>query len=87
MSAREGEAEKVHFRADRFHQSNGQWYYLTRDGVQHGPYATREDAAMELKFYLQKIGVYERGPYKSDIEKVTEYNRQFGAIEPPFSDR
>lgn len=84
MSGREGEADKVHFRAERFQQSNGQWFYLTREGVQSGPYATREDAARELKFYLQKIGVFEKALDASDSERIAETNRSYGAIETDF---
>ena len=32
MSGRAGEPDKVHFRAERFEFSNGQWFYLTREG-------------------------------------------------------
>ena len=84
MSGRAGEPDKVHFRAERFEFSNGQWFYLTREGIQHGPYASREEAEKELKFYLQKIGVYETHPDRSDPEAVAEENRKYGAIDDNY---
>ena len=84
MTGRIGESDEVHFRGERFAQSNGMWFYLTREGIQHGPYATREDADRELKFYLRKIGSYEHGAEKSDPEAVAEENRKYGAVKEKF---
>jgi len=33
-----------HFRSDRFVFANGQWYFTTREGMDVGPFATRDDA-------------------------------------------
>ncbi|MFT5482649.1 MAG: hypothetical protein ACI9GW_001300 [Halieaceae bacterium] len=84
MSGRSGEDDKMHFRSTRFEQSNGQWYYLTRGGVQHGPYANREAAERELKFFLREIGNYEERPGRDDFEAIEEKNRKYGALEDKY---
>jgi len=47
--------EKVHFNTDRFFQQNGEWFYLTRDGVERGPFVDKEDAAGDLILYLRAL--------------------------------
>jgi hypothetical protein len=49
MSPRLGENELFFFRSSRYHMSNGQWYYVTRGGREHGPFATRELAEAEVR--------------------------------------
>lgn len=44
--------KKVYFQMDRFVQQNGEWYYDTRDGVQRGPFKSRENAEADLVFYI-----------------------------------
>ncbi len=42
-------------RNDRvFHNKNG-WYFATREGLDLGPYPTRESAENEVEFYLKSI--------------------------------
>jgi hypothetical protein len=43
---------KVYFRADRFHRSDGEWYFLTREGINVGPFESKERAEGELANYL-----------------------------------
>jgi hypothetical protein len=33
-----------HLRSDRFVLANGEWYFTTREGMDVGPFATRDDA-------------------------------------------
>ena len=42
----------VHFQMDRFVQQNGEWYYLTREGEERGPFESKEDAEGDLIFYI-----------------------------------
>lgn len=44
--------QKVYFRSDRFHRSNGYWYFLTRGGINVGPFETKQRAEAELANYL-----------------------------------
>ena len=45
--------EKVHFQMDRIAQQNGVWFYMTREGVQRGPFESREDAEDDLSEYIR----------------------------------
>ena len=44
--------DKVHFQMDRFVQQNGEWFYVTRDGEERGPFKSRSDAEGDLVFYI-----------------------------------
>jgi hypothetical protein len=41
------------FRTDRFFQESGQWYFMTRELTQEGPFEFRENAEAYLKRYIQ----------------------------------
>jgi len=45
--------EAVHFQMDRLVQQNGEWYYITREGEERGPFESREDAEGDLIFYIR----------------------------------
>lgn len=47
--------EKTHFQMDRFIQQNGQWYYMTREGEERGPFDTKADAKGDLILHLRKL--------------------------------
>lgn len=44
--------DKVHFQVDRFVQQNGEWFYVTRDGEERGPFKNKSDAEADLVFYI-----------------------------------
>ncbi len=44
------------FRTDRFFQSEGEWYFMTREGSVEGPFESRRDAANRLATYLAIFG-------------------------------
>ena len=49
---------KAFFGSDRYFESNGQWYFSTRETVEQGPYITRETATTELISYLKaQVGI------------------------------
>jgi len=51
---RQGDADvSIHFRAHRIHCINGSWYFLTREGGNIGPFATREEAETYLSEFLK----------------------------------
>ena len=45
--------ESVHFQMDRLVQQNGEWYYMTREGEERGPFESREEAEADLIFYIR----------------------------------
>ena len=44
--------EKMHFQTDRFVLQNGEWYYLTREGGERGPFESKEDARGDMMLYI-----------------------------------
>jgi len=44
--------KSVHFQMDRFVQQNGEWFYMTREGEERGPFESKEDAEGDLIFYI-----------------------------------
>lgn len=59
IAYRAGEKPRARFRsADRCFQMNGQWYFATREGINVGPYKTREAtdlAATKLASLLRRV--------------------------------
>jgi len=53
MDYRDGEITNTHFRAERFFCISGLWYFSTRENLQVGPFAQRDDAELELMFFLR----------------------------------
>ena len=45
--------QKVRFRANRFHNSNGYWYFVSREGINVGPFESKKGAETELGNYLE----------------------------------
>lgn len=61
MHYRIGEEVSEHCRADRFFCISGQWYFATRENLQVGPFTQKEEAEIELMFYLRHLnegGIY-----------------------------
>lgn len=51
MMVRESEPMKGWFRCDRFIQSGRQWYYMTREATQIGPFNSKNEAERDLYWY------------------------------------
>ncbi len=49
----DGENEKLHFQMDRLVQQNGEWFYMTREGEEKGPFESRQDAEGDLAVYIR----------------------------------
>lgn len=49
----DGENEKMHFQMNRFVQQNGEWFYVTREGEQRGPFDSKDDAEGDLIAYIR----------------------------------
>jgi len=45
--------DKVHFQMDRLIQQNGEWFYMTREGDERGPFKTKEDAGDDIVAYIK----------------------------------
>ncbi len=55
MRKNDNEKNEIFFRSsDRFVRVDGQWWFTTRDGDQ-GPFATRENAVLALKRYVDGV--------------------------------
>ncbi|MCG6939129.1 MAG: DUF6316 family protein [Gammaproteobacteria bacterium] len=48
----DSDATRFVFQTDRFVQQNGEWFYMTRDGLQRGPFKSREEAEGDLIFFI-----------------------------------
>lgn len=55
MAVRAGEEEKNWFRCDRMLHVNDQWYFVTREMTQEGPFGSKREAELELNLYIRHI--------------------------------
>jgi hypothetical protein len=53
--SRNGERPGSHFRSGRCIQVNGDWYIATREGIEVGPYKTRERAETAAAQLAKKL--------------------------------
>ena len=44
--------EKIHFQTGRSAQQNSEWFYMTRAGMQRGPFRRKEDAEGDLTAFI-----------------------------------
>lgn len=69
MQCRMGETATESFRAPRYFCISGEWYFSSRENLQVGPFASRDDAELELLIFLRHVdegGIYANGyPHKS----------------------
>lgn len=47
--------EAPHFRTHRIHAINSDWYFLTREGQNIGPFSTKEAAEAGLAEFLKTV--------------------------------
>jgi uncharacterized protein YchJ len=52
---RAGEPNPFQFRSDRFCQINGQWFFVTREKTQEGPYPSRDQANVGAERYIARM--------------------------------
>jgi hypothetical protein len=60
--------EPFHFHMDRFALQNGEWFYMTREFSERGPFDSKEEAIRDLKAYLR---------YRHTVEK---YGTRTGSL-------
>lgn len=53
--ATDGVQSKFFFQMDRFVQQSGEWFYMTREGSERGPFDTRGDAQGDLIGYIRHM--------------------------------
>ncbi len=51
----DGGSEKMYFQMDRFVQQNGEWFYMTREGEERGPFESRGDAEGDTVLYIRHL--------------------------------
>lgn len=44
--------EAMYFQTGRFVQQNGEWFYMTRESVERGPFTSIDDARDDLDAYI-----------------------------------
>lgn len=54
---RQGERGPVPSRRKRVYVKGTQWYFMTRNRLEHGPYQNMTDAKKELALFLRRSGV------------------------------
>jgi pimeloyl-ACP methyl ester carboxylesterase len=52
---RVGEARRSHFRSDRVYESDGAWFFMTREQAQVGPFQRREEAQQVLASFVSAM--------------------------------
>lgn len=53
-------SEPFHFQMGRFAVQNGEWFYMTREFSERGPFDSKQDAMADLGAYLK---------YRHTVEK------------------
>ncbi len=65
---RKGENGAIPFRSGRFFNIDINWYFACREGMDHGPFDSREKAAGALKRYLAAYsGVQDKSESSANI--------------------
>ena len=54
------EGSSIPFRTGRFFCVGLEWYFATREGLDRGPFANKEDAEAELMIYIRDLNTYDR---------------------------
>lgn len=52
---RKGESGAIPFRTGRFFTVDSKWFFTTREGNNHGPYNSKDDAEVNLEFFIGNI--------------------------------
>jgi Domain of unknown function (DUF6316) len=65
MKRKSDDKDVTVFRTDRYFLSNGKWFFTTREGANHGPFDTRDDAQHALVQHLMDIGIKSDSPWNT----------------------
>ena len=53
------EGSRLPFRTGRFFNIEQGWYFATREGKDHGPYSSKDDAEAALTMYLRDLNTFD----------------------------
>lgn len=65
MKRKSDEKDMTVFRTDRYFLSDGKWFFTTREGTNHGPFDTRDDAERALTQHLLDMGIKPEGAWNT----------------------
>ena len=71
---RRGETGPIPFRTGRFVLVDSAWYFTTREGLEHGPFPTRNRAERECQTYINVCYQVE--------ERLGNYGKSAQAFKP-----
>lgn len=54
------EGQGIPFRTGRFFCVGLEWYFATREGIDRGPYPSKQEAEAELHMYIRDINTYDQ---------------------------
>jgi hypothetical protein len=74
---RAGEKPRLHFRTNRLFAVGDVWYFATREGVDVGPYRSREDAAAGAERLLTLLRITPAG--KATLDAIDRFRRNLAA--------
>ncbi len=57
---RKGESGVIPFRSGRFFNVETKWYFSSRDGIDHGPFDSKQQAEVSLDVFIQSVIHVER---------------------------
>ena len=49
----DGKNDKLHFQMGRFVPQNGEWFYMTREDGEIGPFESKDEAKGDIVIYLR----------------------------------
>ncbi len=75
--SRAGEKPRLRFRTNRLFAVGDAWYFATREGVDVGPYRSREDAAAGAERLLALLRI--TPPGQPTLDAIERFRRNLGA--------
>ena len=54
MKVRSGELQRGWYRSNRFQQVNGDWFFITREVTEEGPFNSKQEAEQASSNYIHK---------------------------------
>ena len=60
MTHRRGEQGSVPFRSGRFFNIDTRWYFSCREGMDHGPFDSKEEAEAALMLFIRELNTYDQ---------------------------
>ena len=74
-SHRKNENGQIPFRTERFFSVGNNWYFATREGIDSGPYASRERAGAGLNRFLKVAQMLPASEEDSDGNSIARAHR------------